>query len=209
MRTSTPWEAMPADRAATSISPETRGSRPMTATGRRWEFGEVSVRTRAAAAPSRRARGAVRERLARPRTPSVPKSLLMGSQSSGRGAWFRCRCPDRVGIAQSESSGGLCPSGRNLPPLRSPQGPENDLRGGRFPDGSGATGTHGPHTAKRRPRRTRGATWTASLPGKPGQPTRADRRGAGPPTISAWSTAGRDGPCADQPSCARPHGHHG
>src|SRR5699024_3295038 len=68
---------MPAARAAASISPDTRGSRPTMATGRR-PWGRVpAVRTWAAAAPSFSARGAVRVLFARPRTPSVPKSRVM------------------------------------------------------------------------------------------------------------------------------------
>ena len=79
-----PWDAIPAARADDSISPDTRGSRPMTAVGRRLEpAAAVPVRTRAAAAPRRSARGAVSTLFARPRTPSVTKSLLIGGNVTG------------------------------------------------------------------------------------------------------------------------------
>lgn len=83
--TSTPCEASPAARAEVSISPETRGSLPITARGRcrsRLDSCPASAAgskasTEAAAAPRDNARSTVSDLLARPRTPSVPNIRAM------------------------------------------------------------------------------------------------------------------------------------
>src|SRR6478609_2672369 len=75
--TSTPAEARPAATAASSISPLARGSRPMTAVGLAPETASAAraaMSTRAAEVARRSASSGVRSALARPRTPSVPKS---------------------------------------------------------------------------------------------------------------------------------------
>src|ERR687896_1615758 len=78
LSTSTPAPASPATTAASRNSPEARGSRPTTAIGRPRpatlsEKAPTSPSTRAAATDRPSASGAVRSRLATPRTPSVPK----------------------------------------------------------------------------------------------------------------------------------------
>ena len=72
--TSTPALASPATTAAVRNSPDARGSRPTTATGRCPSKAPTSPSTCAAATDRSRASSAVRSRLARPRTPSVPKT---------------------------------------------------------------------------------------------------------------------------------------
>src|SRR5580704_13344080 len=79
LSTSTPALVRPATTAASRNSPEARGSRPMTATGRAPLSG--SRRTAAAATPRSRARRAVRSRPATPRTPSVPKRRVRDTAS--------------------------------------------------------------------------------------------------------------------------------
>src|SRR6185312_9304594 len=73
--TSTPLLARPATTAASRNSPETRGSRPTTATGRPSRPSRPP-RTVAAATLRSRASCAVNSRPATPRTPSVPNKRL-------------------------------------------------------------------------------------------------------------------------------------
>src|SRR5215210_2411830 len=72
--TSTPALARPAMTAAERNSPDARGSRPTTAVGRWPAKAPASPRTWAAATDRSSASSAVRSPLARPRTPSVPKT---------------------------------------------------------------------------------------------------------------------------------------
>src|SRR6478609_6493935 len=73
-RTSMPAEARPATVAAARNSPDARGSRPTTATGR-WPLkAPTSASTCAAATERSSASSAVMSLFATPRTPSVPKS---------------------------------------------------------------------------------------------------------------------------------------
>ncbi len=78
LSTSTPALARPAATAAERNSPETRGSRPTTARGRCPSNVPEVPSTCAAATPRSSASSAVTSRLARPRTPSVPKSRVTG-----------------------------------------------------------------------------------------------------------------------------------
>src|SRR5436190_2917065 len=71
---SPPAEQIPATRAAWRNSPEARVSRPTATRGR---VSPCSVRTATAAPPRSKASRAESSVLATPRTPSVPKSLLM------------------------------------------------------------------------------------------------------------------------------------
>src|SRR6266568_4577231 len=75
LSTSTPALARPATTAASRNSPERRGSRPTTATGRP-VMPAGRPRTAAEAAPRSMARRAFSSRPATPRTPSVPNSRL-------------------------------------------------------------------------------------------------------------------------------------
>src|SRR5439155_5264375 len=79
LSTSTPALASPATTAASRNSPEARGSRPTTATGRTpgvaWSWRRPPS-TAAAATPRFKARLAVSSSPATPRTPSVPNSRL-------------------------------------------------------------------------------------------------------------------------------------
>ena len=83
--TSTPALASPATTAASRNSPDALVSRPTTATGRCPANAPASPTTWAAATERSRASSAVRSWLARPRTPSVPKSRSTGSP------WSRMR----------------------------------------------------------------------------------------------------------------------
>src|SRR6188474_334637 len=76
-RTSMPADARPAATAALRNWPEMRVSRPITARGRWPENSPRSARTCAAATARSTASSAVMSRLAKPRTPSVPKSRAM------------------------------------------------------------------------------------------------------------------------------------
>src|SRR5688500_1877816 len=80
--TSTPAEASPATTAASRNSPDARGSRATTAVGRWSANAPASPSTWAAATDRSSASSAVRSRLARPRTPSVPKMRPMAVGSA-------------------------------------------------------------------------------------------------------------------------------
>src|SRR5690606_28131506 len=89
--TSTPELANPAATAAEMNSPEIRGSRAMTATGRRPEARRPSATlpspsTTAADCARPSASSTVRSRFARPRTPSVPNSRAIPSSVAGEGS---------------------------------------------------------------------------------------------------------------------------
>src|SRR5207248_2753249 len=110
LSTSTPALASPATTAASRNSPEARGSRPTTATGRTpgvaWSWRRPPS-TAAAATPRFKARYAVSSSPATPRTPSVPNKRLRCPASAISLRSLLCWCA----LASSRPA----PRGRHLP----------------------------------------------------------------------------------------------
>src|SRR5579875_3878974 len=118
-RTSTPALAKPATTAASRNSPEARGSRPTTASGRWPSNTPAWARTCAAATARSRASSAVRSRFAMPRTPSVPKSRGVDASP------VPAAVPETATLATAWSTAAPCgPSSGRTSYVRPPVHPE-------------------------------------------------------------------------------------